>query len=201
MTPSVRFAATVVTLLVLGACGSTQIAERWKDPSFAGPPLRGVFVVSMAPSDVGRRGSEDVFAAALARHGVAATPSYSLFPGALPDDAALRRRIERAGYDGVLLITPGGAETHSTWVPGTAVRVGHVGFWGHYRTNWGVVVRPGYRVRERIVLVETTVWKLGGDDSLIWGATTETANPSSREALGTDVSEAIADRLAADGVI
>ncbi len=45
---------TVLLLLGLSGCISTALIERWKDPSFSGPPLHKVLVVGVQ-RDEGRR--------------------------------------------------------------------------------------------------------------------------------------------------
>ena len=48
-----------LVLLVLSGCVNTSLIDRWKDASFAGPPLHKVLVVGVQKDDGRRRLWED----------------------------------------------------------------------------------------------------------------------------------------------
>ena len=69
-----------LALLVLSGCVNTSLIDRWKDASFAGPPLHKVLVVGVQKDDGRRRLWEDGMVGALIHQGVQATASYVVFP-------------------------------------------------------------------------------------------------------------------------
>ena len=84
----------------------TRIDSKWKDPRYAGAPMRKVFVVSLIKVDPGGRDAvEDAIAARLEAAGVAAVTSHTV----MSDDArnpgpSLADAIKASGADGVLLV-------------------------------------------------------------------------------------------------
>jgi len=107
-------AAGLLALLGLTGCISTSLVERWRDASFAGPPLHKVLVVGVQRDGGRRRIWEDGMVGALTRVGVQATPSYSVFPDKAPsaDELAATADLARRkdGDQPVVLVR--GAERH-----------------------------------------------------------------------------------------
>ena len=84
-------------LLSLGGCVNTSLIDRWRDPSYNGPPLHKVLVVGVQRDDGRRRMWEDGMVAALSRQGLQATASYAVFPNKAPSAdelAALSKRVD-----------------------------------------------------------------------------------------------------------
>src|SRR6185437_14536744 len=82
---TLRGAGTLALLtVILTGCLSTSLIERWKDPSFAGPPLHRVLVVGVQRDSGRRRFWESSMVAALARQHIAGTASYEIFPDRAP---------------------------------------------------------------------------------------------------------------------
>jgi len=84
----------------------TRVESTWKDPRYAAPPMRKVFVVSLMKIEPGGRNAvEDAIAARLEAAGVTAVTSHSVMsedadkPGPSLSDA-----IRASGADGVLLV-------------------------------------------------------------------------------------------------
>ena len=116
---------------VLAACAAAPAPTNtttWRDPSFAGPPFRTIFVVGLnSQSLVDQRGFENVMVAALANAGVNATPGWQAVPAdRVPDQETMRSAIARSGADAALLVrmsTPQ-TETALAYSPGTVVQAG-----------------------------------------------------------------------------
>src|SRR4029453_15000138 len=90
--------------LLRGASPSPALRDSWRDPQFAGQPLRSVLVIGVARSQSNRRVFEDGFAQALRAQGVAATASYPLLPeeGAI-GNARIKQAVAQSGADAVLI--------------------------------------------------------------------------------------------------
>jgi hypothetical protein len=62
-----------LALLSLSGCVNTSLIDRWRDPSYTGPPLHKVLVVGVQRDDGRRRLWEDGMVGALTHEGVQAT--------------------------------------------------------------------------------------------------------------------------------
>src|SRR5512137_3039404 len=78
---------------LLAGCATSELVNIWSDPSVQSPVLRKVLVISVGRNPVHRRLWEDAYTAELGKHSVAATPSYRLFPDALPDTSQVIQSV------------------------------------------------------------------------------------------------------------
>lgn len=172
-----RLAAALVVATAVGCAGpKTSVTQTWK-ASVVGErrPMRTIFVFATNMDETNRRAFEDAFARALRDHGVAARPSYELFPGGLPDRREARAAARRAGVEGILVVTNEGTRQESTYVPGA-----YAGdFWGgYYGSPTGMgrgAYTPGYIATTEIANLETTLWDVRVDDGqLVWSIGTNT---------------------------
>lgn len=112
-------ALALATLALVAACGggpqlsptgltlSTQVESTWKDPKYAEPPMKRLFVISLMKIEPGGRGAvEDAIVARLASVGVTAVASHKVMsndpntPGPTLEEA-----IAASGAQGVLMVT------------------------------------------------------------------------------------------------
>lgn len=99
-------------------CTSSNLVDIWHDPYFQAPPLGKLFVIAVRKDATKRRIWEDAFTGELVKHGVAATPSYRLFPVAPPDTNQVIATVQANGFDGILAILILPTETNVQHVPG-----------------------------------------------------------------------------------
>jgi len=197
----IRF--TVVAMVALAACTTTSLVNMWKDPNGPREPLNRVLVVTLRKSPATRRLWEDGFVASLKRHGVNATPSYQLFPGAAPDTVALADAVRSRGFDGLLLAHEVSASNETRYVPGylSAEPVTYLSPWtGHYYAFYARVYAPGYLETDRVVRYETEVYDAREGGRLVWSGTTESVNPASAEAVNKEIAHAVVPELVKSGV-
>jgi hypothetical protein len=164
---------------LLAGCGGAQtsVTEVWKAP-IAAAPMKNMIVFGAHLDEANRRALEDAYVAALSEHGVAAKPSYTMFPGEPPPRDQAREAVKNAGFDGILVSRLRSVREKQTYVPGYR----EDGFWGgYYGPGWGYW-SPGYVVTDEIVNFDTTLWDTRSGDQLVFALTTKTTNPSS----GTD---------------
>jgi hypothetical protein len=121
-----RNTLAAVACAALAACAAAPAPTNvttWRDPSFAGPPFRKIFVVGLSSQSlVDQRGFENVMVAALGNAGVDATPGWQFVPtDRVPDQDTMRSAIVRSGADAALLvrISVPQTETALAYVPGT----------------------------------------------------------------------------------
>jgi hypothetical protein len=191
---------------ILGGCSgsSTQLVNMWRDPTAPATPIHRMLVVAVRNNPVSRRIWEDGFVAALAKHGVEATPSYNLFPNAVPDTDAVVVAVREHDFDGVLVTHRLPTTTQQSYVPGyTHLEPVWVrGRWyGTYHTYYQEVHEPGYVETDQVVRNQVDVWNTAGDGRLIWSGTTESLNPSSGAEVNAAITKLIVPELLAQGVI
>lgn len=195
-----RAGAAALAAALSVACGAqTSTTQLWQARDYAAPPMRNVIVFGGGMSEPERRSLEDHVASELADHGVAASPSYQLFPE-LPDTQRARAEVQRRGYDGALVSTLRSVRERQSYAPGY---YHGGGFWGgYYGPGWGLGWRSDYVVSDEIVDVETSLWDLRTQDgTLVWSATTQTTNPSSNDDLIRSLTDTVLPKITEAGLI
>jgi hypothetical protein len=190
---------------ILGGCSAgTQLVEMWKDPTAGSRPIRKMLVVAIMKDPLRRRVWEDGFVSALAKRGVAATPSYNLFPNGAPDTTQVEAAVSERGYDGVLFTHRIGATTQTTYVPGYT-RLEPVWVrsrWSlNYYTYYREVYEPGYVETDQVVRHRVDVWSTTPGWRLVWSGTTESINPQSGPDVNKQIAKLIVPELVAQAVI
>jgi hypothetical protein len=184
-----------LALALVASCGgagsTTSVTQVWR-AAWTPPTMRTMIVFGARMDEANRRALEDGFVGALATHGVAARPSYMLFPGEPPDRDKARASVKEAGFDGILVATLSSVREKQTYVPGSYSG----GFWAtYYGPGWGSY-SPGHVVTDEVVSFETTLWDTRADDKLVWAMFTETTNPSSGSEFVTSLRKAVLSALA-----
>jgi hypothetical protein len=176
-------------------CASTRITSTWRDPGVGAVQFRKVVGVALARDATLRRLAEDEFVRALGPG--AALAGYAVIPDEEVEDRdKARTRVEAAGADGVAVFRLVGVETEQRWVPPTYY--GHA--WGYWGMAAPVVYDPGYLQTDRIVQVETTVYRVA-DARLVWATRSETFNPESAEDLIAGVVRAVVDAMREEALV
>jgi hypothetical protein len=187
-------------LLSLGGCVNTSLIDRWKDPSFSGPPLHKVLVVGVQKDDGRRRLWEDGMVAALTHQGVQAEASYVVFPSKAPNADELGSMASRDGFDGVMASHFVSASQRTYWVPGD-VGIGFGWRWRYYG-YWGAAYGPGYPETEHRADYQTDVFTVdpaGG--KLIWTGITRSVDLSSTHSVTSDISRVLVPALSKQGIL
>jgi hypothetical protein len=170
--------------LAVGACSSTQMTSTWKDPNAGGKPLSRVAVVCMAKDEGVRRMAEDEVAAQL---GPKVTPSYKLLATTdLKDRQAVKAKLGREGFDGVMIMRLGGVSEQIT--PGAGP---YATFGGYYDWAYTSAYAPEVNTTVRVM---TSVYSLP-DEKMIWAGTSQTFDPNSVREVLDGVSKAVAKEL------
>ncbi|HEY7928544.1 MAG TPA: hypothetical protein VID71_00945 [Steroidobacteraceae bacterium] len=189
---------TVLVLLGLSGCISTALIERWKDPSFSGPPLNKVLVVGVQRDAGQRRVWESSMVDALMRQHIAATPSYVLFPDKAPSPDQLSAAAVRQGFDGVLASHFAGASRRVYWVPDD------IGFGWHrrYFGYWNDIYDPGFVQSDYRTDYQTDVFTVApGGGKLIWTGLTRSVDLSSTTATTDQISRVLVPDLLTEGIL
>ena len=147
---------------------------------------------------------EDGLAAELSMHKVAATPSYRLFPDAVPDTQHVVDAIREKKYDGVLVVRKLPTEKSARYIPGYAVTKPVIRYspWTQtYYTIYRTIVEPPTVDTEKVVRHAIDVWATKEPGALVWTGTGETLDPTSAEAVRREVTDLIVPELEHQGII
>lgn len=192
--PPCRLLLAVATLTVV-SCGTTRVVTTWQAPEARPIAFTNLLALVLAPEESTRRVAED----AICRQARAApcTPSYRVIPDVeRRNTEQVRARVQRAGFDGVVVFHIVRADETVTYVPPTF----YPSFWGYYGYAYPLVASPGSVRTDTVVRVETSIYALR-DDRLLWVGSTETLNPDSVDELVEDIAGAVRRELERGGLI
>ena len=196
--------AIAVVALLSGCASSTRFTNLWKDPAWSQAPMKKVLVVALRKDPIRRRMWEDGLVAALARHGVAGTPSYPQFPEAAPDSQQVAAQVGANGYDGVMLSMRLPNQTQTTHIPGTT-RMEPVTrrnpFVGGYSTYYREVQEPSRVEVDQVRLFQTDLWETRGEGRLVWSGTVETLESVSTDMVKRIAAGHIVEEIASQGLV
>jgi hypothetical protein len=194
------FAAAV---LVAG-CATTNPnqSSTWRDPAYAGPGFRKVFVVGLSSRDLtDQRGFEDLLVATLQRAGVTAVPGWQYVPtDREPDQAVMRAAVARSGADAVLLARLSGFATESDVVAvGAPVVAGGV-YGGMYGGMYGGWYQPTVVASYQVATIYTTLFDVR-TASPVWTFNAPTYNPTTLAQDAPRYANDVVGQLAANGLL
>jgi hypothetical protein len=182
------------------ACATTEFKSTWRDPTAQPVALRGqpVAAFMITPNESTRRAGEDILARELSARGVRGIPGYQL-TGAQPvrDSEALRRKLERAGIDGTVIMRVVDRRQEVNYIPGGPAYGSMYGYWDY---GWGMMGHPGYLETDTIVSVETLVYSLP-QDKLLWGGVSETTDPANLDSFIKEIVKKAGDEIRKAGLL
>ncbi len=206
--PRVRMIAFVLIAGILAAglfgCSSSQLVNVWKNPEQPRTAFTKMMVITMKRDAAIRRLWEDSFVNALRAYGVSATPSYQLFPDALPDTQEVVSTVRENNFDGIIITSNLPSRTEDQYMPGyiTEVPVYRYDRWYNtYSVYYQDIYEPGYIAIDTVIRHRIDVWSAGGKGELVWTATSEVIDPTSDQAVDHEITEMIIPELAKQGVI
>jgi hypothetical protein len=195
-------AATGLALLALlaGGCSSTVLRDSWRDPQFAGPPLRSVLVIGVARSQSNRRVFEDGFTQALRNQGVTAAASYPLLPeeGAI-GNARIKGAVAQSGADAVLITRVLRVQRNVQVTPGYVVPGYYAaGFYGWYTTAYTTV--PPSIEQYEVLTIESTMWSMQ-PERVVWSGTSESTDVKDVTTLTGELAAVLIGKMKEDKVL
>jgi hypothetical protein len=190
--------------VALAACATTTFVSSWTAPG--AQPLRGegsrVAIVVMSTSDSMRLSGEESAAREINRRGGQGIPAYTLLKNeASVSEGIAQETFEKAGITFVLTFRPTGERTQVSSSPSMypAYWGGYYGFgWG---SPWSYSPAFGPEIRtDTFVYIETRVYSMR-QNKLVWTGESKTVNPRDVDSLMRDVIGAVAQELAAAGLL
>ena len=186
----------------LSACASTTFTSTWKAPDAqrVDPAGKTVAALVISGDKKQRRDAEVYLAHELTIRGARAVAAYTLIGLDLPSVDYARTRFKEAGVEGVVIMRVVGLDQRVTVDPGGFSGSAYTTF-GSYYSSYGVGVSysTGSVQTDTQVDIETLIYSLN-QDKLLWAGTSRTSNPAGVQSLITEVADAVASEVVAQGV-
>lgn len=188
------------TLMLIIGCGSTQMVNLWRDPSYQATPLKKIMVIAMRKDQLSRRMWEDAFVSQLQedRTQTVAVSSYHVFPDEVPDTMEIRDKTKEEGFDAVLVVSKVERDTVFSHMPGYMTDEPYTDYsywWGTYITRYAVIYHPDYIETQTQVSVRTDLLLVPENGRLVWSGTSEEIDPSSPDQFRKSVADLVIDNL------
>jgi hypothetical protein len=193
---------------LLGGCASSGLVDKWYDNTGLTAPLGKVLVIAVRKDEVKRQIWEDAFSQELAGHGVAATSSYRLLPGAPPDTNQIAAMVQSVGFDGVLVIRKLPTEKDPHYKKGRLFMkrddpyaADNVPYLKKYWNDYDLVAQPGYVDTQTVVVRAIDVATTGNNGHVLWSATSRTSDPGSVDDIQKRIAGLVMTELARQNII
>jgi len=186
-----KFLPFSVMLFMVGCSPSTKIEKTWTDPSFTPSSVQSykkVLVMGLLKDESTRRIAEDKMVASFKK--VSAVQSYSYLQPSDTVRGAVEAKLQKDGFDGVVIMRLADVNKSTSYVPGT----GYGGWYGYRYAS------PGYYQEDKTFYVETNFYSLK-DSKLLWSGTTSSLNPEKLDKTVSEIIETLKQQLQKQGLM
>ena len=190
---------------LMAGCASSELVDMWSDSSFQSPPLNKMLVISVIKNSVQRRMWEDAFSNELAIHSVAATPSYRLFPDALPDTNQIIQIVQKNVFDGILVYRKLPSETRTHYRQGFGLSE-HNMVYDHFSQRFVVsyyrdTEYAAYTDSQKVDIRVIDVWSTKNEGQIIWSAKSMTPEPNLIQEVRSGIVKLVLSELTKQRII
>ena len=189
---------------LMAGCSSSELVDIWSDSSFQAPSLNKMLVISTGKTSAQRRIWEDAFSVELAKHDVAVTPSYRLFPNALPDTSQVLQVVQSNSFDGVLVSRWLPSEMKTQYLQGYVTKEQDMRYdrrLDRFVTYYRDIEHAGYVDSQKVDIRAIDVWTTKNEGHLIWSATSKTPEPNSVQAVRPEIVKLVVSELTRLGIV
>jgi len=193
-------------LFLLTACRSTLLVERWNDPDYPGPALKKILVIGVIKNEDRRRAFENEFATLITEGNRKGIASHTLLPNLEKsgNKAQVLAAVEKAGADGVMIVTTHGPINQQRVTPPTFDYIPNAGMgygmYGYYNTSHSVIYNPGHTVTDTLLRIDTKLFNVTSE-KIIWSGKTESFNPSSSAKVIDELERLVIRDMRKSGVL
>ena len=184
---------------LMAGCASSKLVDIWSDSSFQPPSLNKMLVISVSKDQVYRHIWEDAFSVELAKHSVAATPSYSLIPNAVQDTNQVIQIMKSNGFDGILVYRRLIPETKTKYRQGFGMSENNTVYDPyHQRFEASYFIDEDYAAHidtQKIDIRYIDVWTTRNDGQLIWRAKSKTPEPNTIQEVRQEIVRLVMSEL------
>lgn len=190
---------TAMVAVFFISCGTTaKVESSWRDPEAVVDlsRLNKVLVMALLNNETNRRATEAQLVGLLQNKGVA---SYQYFSGPLgkANEALIKQRLKRDGFDGALVMRLADVEKDINYVQTSSA--GATRFWPYFWNSWGSYSN-GYYETTKTYTIETNVYSLK-KDKLVWSSLTSSVDPQNTGKLMEAVNKEVYKKMQKEGFI
>ncbi len=195
--------------LLLGACSTAKVQNKWKDPEYSGK-ITSILVVGVAI----RKGRRQIFEATLAKKleakGVRAIPSYTAFSKDEMKDQAVADFINEKNIDSLIVVKVLNSEAikqrvayttgYTTYSPAgmNPYARGFNGWHTEYR-YWETKIGT-YDTNYRVSNLEASLYQKG-NKKMVWSALVEVRGVDDEKSAVHDLANSLVKQMLKDGLI
>jgi hypothetical protein len=186
-------------IALMAGCSSSRLVEIRSNISHQSTPLNKMLVISVNRNMTYRHIWEDAFSAELAKHNVASTPSYRLFPDAVPDTSQVIQIVRSNGFDGILVYRRLPTEMKSHYRQGFGMSDDNL-VYDRYTERFTVsyyrdVDYAAYTDSQKVDIRAVDVWAAKNEGQLIWSAMSRTPEPNSMQDVRPEIIKLVVSDL------
>ena len=186
-------------IALMAGCSSSKLVDIRSNISYQSTPLNKMLVISVSRNVIYRHIWEDAFSAELAKHNVASTPSYRLFPDAVPDTGQVIQIVRSNGFDGILVYRRLPTEMKSHYRQGFGMSDDNL-VYDRYTERFTVsyyrdVDYAAYTDSQKVDIRAVDVWAAKNEGQLIWSATSRTPEPNSMQDVRPEIIKLVVSDL------
>ena len=194
---------TVIVLILMNSCSSTQIVSSWRAPDkhVHASDWKKVLVLALLRNETNRRSAEDQMVKYLDGKGITAY-SYLDENFDRKDEQALRNKIKKDGFDAAITMRLIDVDQEKVYEPAQyyTYPLYYDDFVKYYCRNWMYYNIPGYYTITKKFIIETVVYSIQ-DDRIIWSGITATYDPNGVKRLTAEIAHVIRNRMQQEGFI
>jgi hypothetical protein len=190
---------------LLAGCASSKLVDIWHNSSFQPPPLNKMIVISVSKDSVYRHIWEEAFSVELAKHDVAATPSYRLFPDTVPDTNQVIQIVKSNGFEGILVYRRLPPETDKQYRQGFGMSENNI-VYDRFKERFVVsyyrdIEYAAYTDSQKVDIRTIDVWVTKNEGQMIWSATSKTPEPNSIQEVRPEIVKLVMSELTKQRII
>lgn len=188
---------------------ATSMKYTWTKEDYTGKKFDKILVIVEAQSNQGRINGENTIVERLAKEGINATNSLTIFSFSdkIKDlsESEIEERILKGGYDGVIITSLVDAtsrdvrEGGGTYAQPVSYRYGR-----HIRTGYVHMQEPEYYRQQKTYVLESRFFDVSDaatKKSVVWSGQSELTDPSSAESAAKSYSKTLVKTLLDTGTI
>jgi len=192
-------------IALMAGCASSKLVDIWSDSSFQPPPLKKMIVISVSKDLVYRYSWEDAFSVELAKHDIAATPSYRFFPDAVPDTNQFIQIVQSNGFDGILVYRRLLPETKTKYKQGFEMSESNMVYDRYSKRFVASYFRDAdYAAHvdsQKVDIRAIDVWTTRNEGQMVWRAKCKTPEPNAIQKVRPEIVKLVISELTKQRII
>jgi hypothetical protein len=178
-------------IVLIAGCSSSQLVDIRSNVTYQSQPLNKILVVSVGKKSMVRHIWEDAFSAELAKHHVAAVPSYRMFADTVPDTNQVLQIVRSNKFDGILVYRRLPSEMKTSYRQGFGMSEDNMvydRFTERFVVSYFLDTEyAAHTDSQKIDIRIIDVWTTKNEGQLIWSAVSKIPEPNSMQDIQPEI--------------